>query len=115
MNDCYLLHHHIAHPVFSDTMFPSTVSRSGNKFAQLYVTDIGGVRVHPMTFRSEASETLLLLDTRDSVLPHAKKMIQGKYFQKLKDAACQMGQLEPYSPSSKTSMRETNEQKKGMS
>ena len=34
-NPCY---HHLAHPVFSDILFASTVSRRGNTCAQVYVT-----------------------------------------------------------------------------
>ena len=48
-----------------------------------------------MASRSDAHETLLLLFMQDSVPPaflfeNAKNMIQGKFYQKLKDAACQL-------------------------
>ena len=44
---------------------------------------------------SKSEETLLLLFTWDSVLPAciykiAKEMIKDKFYQKLKDAACQL-------------------------
>ena len=35
-NPCY---HHLAHPIFSDMMFASTVFRRGNRCAQVYATD----------------------------------------------------------------------------
>ena len=61
--------------------------------AQVYATDFGWARAFPMTSRSEAHETLSLLFARDGVLPdcvcdNTKDMIQGKLYQKLKDAAC---------------------------
>ena len=56
-----------------------------------------------MASRSEAHETLLLLFARDEVLPacicdNAKKMVQGKFYQKLKDAAYHLKQLDQYTP-----------------
>ena len=73
-----------------------------------------------MAFRSEAHETLLLLFARYEVLPacicnNAKKMIQGKFYQKLKDAACNLKQLEPHTPWSNAAEREIKELEKGAS
>ena len=94
----------IAHPAFSDMMFASTVSRRGNICAQLYATDFGQARVFPMASRSEVHETLSFLFAGDGVPPacicnNSKEMEQGKFHQKLKDAACQLKQLELYTPS----------------
>ena len=80
-------------------MFVITVSRRGNKYAQVCATDFGWARAFPMTFRSDAHETFLLLFAKDGVLPacicnNAKDMIHGKFNQKLKDAACHLKQLE---------------------
>ena len=36
-------------------------------------------------------------------------MIQGKFFQKLKDVACHLKQMEPYTPHSKAAEREVKE------
>ena len=117
-NDCNL--HCLAHPVFSDTMFASTVSRRGNRCAQVCATDFGWARVFPMSSRSEAHETLSLLFVRDDVLStcicdYAKEMIQGKFHQKLKDDACHLKQLELYTPWSNATKREIKELKKGTS
>ena len=99
-------------------MFTSTVSREGNRCAQVYATDFGWARAFPMVSRSEANETLLLLIVRDGVPPtficdNAKEMIQGKFSQKLKEAACHLKQLEPYTPWSNAAEREIKELKKG--
>ena len=100
INDHNLCYHHLAHTVFLDTMFVSTVSRQGNRCAQVYVTDFGWARAFPMAFRSEAHETLSLLFARDGVPPacicnNTKEVEQSKLYHKLKDAACHLKQLEP--------------------
>ena len=101
MNDRKLYYHCLEHPVFSDTMFVSTVSKRGNRCAQVYTTDFGWARAVLMASRSKTHETLLLLFARDGVLPAcmcdiAKEMVQDKFHQKLKLAACHLKQLEPY-------------------
>ena len=98
MNYLNLCYHCLAHPVFSDMMFASTVSRRGNRCAQVYATDFGWARAFPMASRSEAHETLFLLFARDEVLSvficnNAKELVQGKFNQKLKDVACHLKQL----------------------
>ena len=57
---------------------------------------------------------------RDGVPPscicnNAKKMTQGKFSQKLKEASCHLKQLEPYTPWSNAAGREIKELKKGAS
>ena len=89
--------------MFSDTVFSITMPRKGNKCAQVYGTNFDWARVHTMASRSERHETLPLLFVRNNVLPthrydNAKEMIQGKFYEKLKDAACQLKQLESYTP-----------------
>ena len=117
MNDRNLCYHLLAHPVFSDTMFASTVSRRGNKCAQVYDSDSGWAETFPMTSRSKAHETLSLLFVRDGVLPacicdNAKEIIQEKFHEKLNEAACHLKQLEPYTPWSNAAEREIKELKK---
>ena len=68
-NDRNLSYHCLACPVFSDWMFASTVSKRGNRFAQVYVTDLRWARAFPMASRSEEHETLLLMFARDGVPP----------------------------------------------
>ena len=99
-------------------IFASTVPRKGNRCAQVYATDFGWARAFPMASRSEAHETLSLLFVRDGVpltciCDNAKELVQGKFHQKLKEAACHLKQLEPYTPRSNTAEREIKELKKG--
>ena len=117
-NDRNLRCHCLAHLVFSDTTFDSTVSRKGNRWEQVYATDFGWTRAFPMASRSEAHETLSLLFVRDGVPPtcicdNARELVQGKFHQKLKEAACHLRQLEPYTPWSNAAEREIKELKKG--
>ena len=117
-NDKNLCYYPLAHPVFSDTMFASTVSRRGNRCAQVYATDFGWARAFPTASRSEAHETLLLLFVRDGVpatciWDYSKDLVQGKFHQKLKEAASHLKQLEPYTPWSNAAEREIKELKNG--
>ena len=71
-----------------------------------------------MASRSEAHETLSLLFVRDGVpltciCDNAKELVQGKFHQKLKEAACHLKQLEPYTPWSNAAEREIKQLKKG--
>ena len=71
-----------------------------------------------MASRSEAHEMLSLLFVRDGVpqtciCDNARELVQGKFHQKLKEAACHLKQLEPYTPLSNAAVREIKELKKG--
>ena len=68
-NDQNLHYHRLVHPVFSNMMFASTVSRRGNRCAQVYATDFGWARAFSMALGSEAHEILSLVFVRDGVLP----------------------------------------------
>ena len=118
MNDRTFCLHCLAPPVFSDIMFDSTASRRGNRCAHVFATDFGWARAFPMASRSEAHEIMSLLFARDGVLPacihdNTKEMLQDKFYQKLKDAACHLKKLEPYTPWSNAVEREIKELKKG--
>ena len=68
----------------------------------------------PRVFRSEAHKTLFLLFVRDGVPPtcicnNAKEIIQGKFSEKLKKAACHLKQFEPYTPWSNAAEKEKKE------
>ena len=70
---------------------------------KVYATYFGWAKVPPVASRNEAHETLLLLFARDGVPPacicdNAKEIVQGKFHQKLKDDACHLKQLKPYTP-----------------
>ena len=72
-----------------------------------------------MISRSEAHKTLSLLFARDRVPPacicdNAKEMVKVKFYQKLKDAACHLKQLELYSPWLNATDREIKKLKKGV-
>ena len=119
-NDQSLCCHCLAQPIFSDTIFASTVSRRGNRCAQVYAVDFGWASAFPMASISEAHETLSLLFMRDGVpltciCDNAKEMVQGKFHQKLNESACHLKQLEPYTPWSNAAEREIKELKKGSS
>jgi hypothetical protein len=60
-NDHMLCYPCLLHTVFTDTMFASTVSRQGNKMAQVYATSFGWARAYPMKRKGKAHETLSLL------------------------------------------------------
>ena len=71
-----------------------------------------------MVSRSEAHETLSFLFTWDGVptaciCNNAKKMIQGKFYQRIKDVACQFKQLEPYTTLLNAAEGKIKELKKG--
>ena len=111
MNDKNLCYHCLAHPVFSETMFASTVSRGAIDVHKYMPQTLDVQRAFPIAFRNEAYETLMLLFVRDEVLPacvcdNAKEMVQGKFYQKLKEAACHLKQLEPYTLWSNATKRE---------
>ena len=119
-NDRNLYYHCLAHPIFSDTIFDSTVSRKGDRCAQVYATNFGWARAFPMASRSEAHETLSLLFVWNGVPPtcicdNARELVQGNFHQKLKEAACPLKQLEPYTPWSNATERKIKELKKGAS
>ena len=70
-----------------------------------------------MASKSEAHETFSLLFSRDGVLPacicnNTKEMKQDTFYQKLKDAACHLKHLEPYTPWSNAAKRKIKDLKK---
>ena len=102
-NDRMLRYPRLMHTVFTDTMFASTVSRQGNKMAQVYATSFGWARAYPMKRKGEAHETLSLVFHRDGVPPtmvtdDSKEQTKGEFRRKLKEADCHPRVLEPYSP-----------------
>ena len=76
-------------------MFARIMSRRGNRCPLVNAIDFEWVIAFAMTSRSEAHETLWLQFATDGVLPacisdNAKEMVQGKLYQKVKDAACHL-------------------------
>ncbi len=101
-NDCMLRYPRLMHTVFTDMMFASTVSRQGNKMAQVYATFFGWARAYPMKLKGEAHETLSLLFHRDGVPPTmvtdvSKKQTKGDFRCKLHNVDCHPHATDPYS------------------
>jgi hypothetical protein len=110
----------LPHTTFTDTLFAGTPSCSGNKCAQAYSTSFGWARVHPMTRKDEAHETLSLLFYRDGVPPTmvfdgSKEQCQGDFKRKLCEADCHARQTEPHSPWQQAAEGCIHELKRGMS
>ena len=59
----------VLHPLYTDTMIAGTVSKRGNKNAQVYVTSYGWKRLFPMKLKSDDHETLTLLFKCDGLPP----------------------------------------------
>ena len=100
-------------------MFTKTVSEWGNQCKQVYSTDFEWATAFTMALASKAHETLLFLFARHGVLAacicdNAKEIIQGKFLQKLKDAACHSNSWSHILPSQKLK-NEILELKKGIS
>jgi hypothetical protein len=88
--------------MFTDTMFASTVSRQGNKMAQIYSTSFGWARAHSMKCKGEAHETLSLMFHCYGVPPTMvtdgpKEHTLGDFRRKLREADCHLRVSEPYS------------------
>ena len=102
-NDRSLRYRRLPHQVFADTLISGTTSRRGNKYAQVFATSFGWTRVYPMSMKGLAHEGLSLLFQRDGVpsaciVDGAKEQTQGAFHRKLREAACQLKQIEPHSP-----------------
>jgi hypothetical protein len=73
--------------MFTDTMYPTILSRQQNKAAQIFCTDFGFVRAFPMKKESEAHEALSLLFDRDGVpnvmvMDGVKAQVEGQFRRK---------------------------------
>jgi hypothetical protein len=84
-------------------MFAGTESKNGNKCCQVFATNFGWARVHPLKRKGEAHEVLLLMFKRDSVPPEmildgSKEQVKGAFRRKLKEVNCHLHVTEPYSP-----------------
>ena len=66
-NDRMLRYPRLLHPLFSDTLIAGTMSKRGNKNAQVYGSSFGWCRAFPMRLKSEAHESLPLLFKQDGV------------------------------------------------
>ena len=119
-NYCQLRYRQLPHPVFSNTLFANTTSSRGNKCAQVFAIDFGWSRVYPMKSKGLAHEGLSCLLQNNGIPPAiicdgAKEMVLGEFRRMLKEASCQLKQLEPYSQWTNDVERELKELKKGAS
>ncbi len=84
-------------------MFAGTESKNGNKCCQVFATNFGWARAHPLKQKGEAHEALSLMFKRDGVPPEmildgAKEQAEGAFKRKLKEVNCHLRVTEPYSP-----------------
>jgi hypothetical protein len=66
-NDCMLHYPRMPHPIFGDTMFAGTESKNGNKCCQVFTTNFGWARAHPLKRNGEAHEALSLMFKHDGI------------------------------------------------
>ena len=104
--------------MFSETLIYGSVSKRGNKYAQLYGAYFGWAQAFPMAKKGDKHETLSLLFKRDGVPPEMivdgpKEHISGKFNNKLKEAKCHPRQKYPYSSWSNAAEGTIHETKKG--
>jgi hypothetical protein len=102
-HDRMLCYPHMPHPVFGNTMFAGTESNNGNKCCQVFTTNFGWARAHPLKQMGEAHEVPLLMFKHDSVPPKmtldgSKEQVKGVFRHELKEVNCHMQVTEPYSP-----------------
>ena len=64
-SDCQLQYRGLLHNVYSDTLFATTVSRRGNRCAQIFATNNGCLCSSSIKLKSEAREMLSLLFQQD--------------------------------------------------
>ena len=66
-NDQALRYNMLHHSVFTDTMQAGNFSRRGNWYAQVYSTEFGWSKEHPMKRKGDSHETLYLFFKRNGV------------------------------------------------
>jgi transposase len=90
--------------MFTDTLKANVTSWfQQNRYAQVFATRFGWVRVFPMQKKSQAHEALSLLVQRDGVPPvmimdGAKEQTMGEFRRKAREMGMRIKQTEPYSP-----------------
>ena len=103
-NDRQLRYRRLSHEMFTDTLESRVVSwKRQNRYAQVFATRFGWVRVYPMKRKSEAHEGLSLLAQRDGVPPvlimdGSKEQTKGEFSRKARQMGIRIKQTEPYSP-----------------
>jgi hypothetical protein len=103
-NDRQLRYRRIAHEVFIDTLETSVSSwHRQNRYAQVFATSFGWIRVYPMKRKSDAHEGLSLMAQRDGaprsiIMDGSKEQTLGVFRKKAREMVVHIKQTEPYSP-----------------
>ena len=102
----------------NETLFVTTVSRRGNKCAQIFATNFGLSCSFFRKLKSEAHQALSILFQQYGVplaivCDNAKEMVIGKFDRTHKEASCHLKHMGPFTSWSKAAKREIKELKKG--
>jgi hypothetical protein len=89
--------------MFTDTLESGTLSRSQNKYAQVFVIPPNWIKVYPMRTKGEAHFCLAALFhdigvPEKIVMDGSKEQTQGEFRRKIRVAGCIVHQTEPYTP-----------------
>jgi hypothetical protein len=103
-NDRQLRYRCLPIMMYTDTMYSTISSRTGNRAAQVFCIGGGWKRAFPMKKEREVHEALFLIFHRAGVstlmvMNGAKAQVEGEFRRKLYDA-CHIKQTEPYTASS---------------
>ena len=101
-NDRQLRYRRLPVDMFTDTMISKTLSRRGNKCAQIFATADGWTRAYPMERKSQAHEALSLLHQREGVpnimiMDGSKEQTLGQFCKKCRQAGSHVKQTKAYS------------------
>jgi hypothetical protein len=104
-NDRQLRYHCLHVTCYTDTMYSTIKSRTGNKASQVFSTGDGWRRAVPMKKEKEAHEALSLIFHRDGVpnvmvMDDTNAQVEGEFRRKLRDVGCHIKQTESYTASS---------------
>ena len=93
----------LPHTLFTDIMISGTVSKRGNKNAQVYGTSFSWTTLLPMKLNSDTHETLPLLFKRDGVPPEmimdkSKEQLSRNFCNKLREANFHKKIIKPHPP-----------------
>ena len=118
-NDRQLRYRRLPVDMFTDTMFSKTLSRRGNKCAQIFATANGWTRAYPMERKSQAHEALSLLHQREGVpnimiMDGSREQVMGQFRKKCRQAGSHVKQTEPHSQWSNAAEGSIRELKKGV-
>ena len=103
-NDRQLRYRRLPCDVFTDTLESKTVSwRRRTRYAQVFATRYGWVRVFPMQHKSDAHEALSLFLRRHGspitmIMDNAREQTMGDFRSKARQAGITIKQTEPHSP-----------------